>query len=463
MTFQKPYPPDPITYQHYNAMVDALESRFGNGAHGFIRDRTRIVNSRGNIWERSPGNIQQAINDVNDDYGGAIWIPKGKIIETQGWTLDEGYPVYLYGAGMCWHDEDYGTSIRFNVPNSVHCIDIMKTGETTHFGGLYDMTLYPGSGDRDIVHLDRVSDWHMERVYMNHAKRHGLHVESTGDCWNLWVEDCLIENTVDAGIRLEAGAGAGSIVKCYFLNNYFYNNGLDYEIGALDGTTGKVRLCQFHNNQHFDTQGPAFKMYRRVEQVLVMGHIFYKTVGNAIDINDDGAPNKCERITIGPLEVDGQSVTPTGLNVQGYTSHLVYSMAQIFGCTGDQVSIGSNTSAILEGVNDIEGEVSQKLQYVKMGGTLLGTCNESDTDIHYLDISGHVPSDCIAVELRVLRTGGTGTLEAYPDEGTQHWSVNSILGSHLFNIQSQRIKYSQSVSGASFSFYGYGYWRDLHQ
>ena len=44
-----------------------------------------------------------------------------------------------------------------------------------------------------------------------------------------------------------------------------------------------------------------------------------------------------------------------------------------------------------------------------------------------------------------------------------NWSVNSILGSHLFNIQSQRIKYSQSVSGASFSFYGYGYWRDLHQ
>ena len=68
MTFQKPYPPDPITYQHYNVMVDALESRFGGGAQGFIRDRTRIVNSRGNIWERSPGNIQQAINDVYDDY-----------------------------------------------------------------------------------------------------------------------------------------------------------------------------------------------------------------------------------------------------------------------------------------------------------------------------------------------------------------------------------------------------------
>jgi hypothetical protein len=82
LSFAKPYPPDPITYSHYNAVVDALETRFGSGASGFIADRTRIVNSRGNIWDRAAGNIQLALEDVYLDGGGAVWLPKGKITET---------------------------------------------------------------------------------------------------------------------------------------------------------------------------------------------------------------------------------------------------------------------------------------------------------------------------------------------------------------------------------------------
>jgi hypothetical protein len=49
MSFEKPYPPDPILYTHYNALVNAIEARFRPSAEAFIRDRTRIVNSRGNI------------------------------------------------------------------------------------------------------------------------------------------------------------------------------------------------------------------------------------------------------------------------------------------------------------------------------------------------------------------------------------------------------------------------------
>ena len=69
MSFAKPYPPNPITYSHYDTIVDALEARFGSGASGFIADRTKIVNSRGNIWDKAPGNIQLAIEDVYLDQG----------------------------------------------------------------------------------------------------------------------------------------------------------------------------------------------------------------------------------------------------------------------------------------------------------------------------------------------------------------------------------------------------------
>ena len=78
-----------------------MEARFGVGADAFIRDRTRIVNSRGNVWPWVAGNVQLAIEDVYADTGGAVWLPKGKITETNPWTLDEVYPVYLHGVGAC--------------------------------------------------------------------------------------------------------------------------------------------------------------------------------------------------------------------------------------------------------------------------------------------------------------------------------------------------------------------------
>jgi hypothetical protein len=345
MPFPKPYPPTPIDYEDWNTLIDALEARFGSSAAGFIQDRTRIVNSRGNIWTKAAGNTQLAIEDVLLDGGGAVWLPKGKITETSGWVVDEEKPVYIHGAGMCWHGLDRGTMIEFAPPSGVHCVDF-DAASTIHFGGLYDFTIFPTAGDRDAVHLDSVSDWHMERVYINQARRYAFHVQSTGDAWNLYVKDNLIENCVQKGIRLEGGVGAGVILKSYFLNNYFYANGGDVELGALDGTTGKVRLCQFHNNQHFNTVGVGMKMYRKVEQILVMGGIFYKTGADAIDIDDDGAANKCERITIGPVNIDGQGSTPNGVDLQGYTDHVVIGPGQIFGFTGSAVNQGVNVTNV---------------------------------------------------------------------------------------------------------------------
>jgi len=87
----------------------------------------------------------------------------------------------------------------------------------------------------------------------------------------------------------------------------------DALVDALDGTEGCVKLCQFHNNQHFNTTGVGFKIYRKVQGILVMGHIFYGCGGDAVDVDDDGAGNKCSRINIGPVQIDGQSMTPNGV------------------------------------------------------------------------------------------------------------------------------------------------------
>ncbi len=348
MSFEKPYPPDPITYTHYNTIVDQLETRFGSSAEGYIRDATRIINTRGNIWEAAPGNTQQAITDLYSDNGGAVYLPKCMITETQPWTLDEEYPVYIHGAGMCWHDQDRGTMIRFNLSNDVHAIDL-DASNIIHFGGITDLTLLAGTGDRDMIHMDGVTDYHIERVYINQARRHAVHVESTQDSWNLWIKDNLIENSANVGIRLEGGSGAGNILKSYILNNYFYANSIDIEAGALDDTTGKVHLLQLHNNQHFNTTGIGLKLYRKATAITCMGHIFYKTTGDAIDINDDGSANKCSRLNLASFLIDGDGTTPNGIDLGGYTDHVVIDSGQIYGITGTAVNEGVNTSNILKG------------------------------------------------------------------------------------------------------------------
>jgi len=347
MSFEKPYPPDTITYTHYDTLVDALETRFGASAQAYIRDTTRIINTRGNIWTAEAGNIQQAIEDLYSDEGGAVILPKKMITETQPWTLDEEYPIYIRGSGMCWHEQDRGTMIKFNLANDIHCIDI-DASEVIHFGGISDLTLMGGTGNRDMIHLDGVTDWHLDRVYINQSPRHGLHVESTNDSWNLWVKDCLIENC-DRAIRLEGGAGTGTILKSYILNNYFYANTIDIEAGALDDTTGTVKLLQLHNNQHFNTTGIGLKLYRKATAITCMGHIFYKTTGDAVDISDDGSANKCTRINILGFLIDGDTTTPNGIDLGGYTDHVVIDAGQIYNITGTAVNQGGNTTNIKKG------------------------------------------------------------------------------------------------------------------
>jgi len=81
-------------------------------------------------------------------------------VKTSGWVVDEEKPVYIRGTGMCWHGEDRGTMIKFSVPNEANGGDIEAPG-TIHFGGIYNLTLYPTSGNLDEVPwtASRIDTW----------------------------------------------------------------------------------------------------------------------------------------------------------------------------------------------------------------------------------------------------------------------------------------------------------------
>lgn len=81
-------PQPPIDYEYWNIVINVLESRFEPSVSSFIRDRTRIINSHGNIWEKATGNIQLAIENVLLDESGAVWLPKGKMTESSDWVVE---------------------------------------------------------------------------------------------------------------------------------------------------------------------------------------------------------------------------------------------------------------------------------------------------------------------------------------------------------------------------------------
>ncbi len=345
MSFEKPYPPDPITYAHYDALVDALEARLGPGAKGFNLDATLIANTRGNTWEPQPGNVQQAIDDLYSEEGGAVFLPRATLEETQPWVLDQAKPVYLLGRGICWHEGEQGTLVRFQLAPGVDAVQV-GASEQTHFGGMRDLALVGVSGTGDLVHLGGVTDWMVERVYLNQAKAHGVHVEAGLQCWNLWFTRCLVENSSGAAIRLDAAED--DIVKVHVAHCYFYWNGVDVEAGALGGVGGRVRYLSLGHNQHFQTQGPSLRLYRRVEAVNVVAPTVYQPTGAAVEVGDDGEANKCSRLNLVSLLVEGGGVTPVGVDLGGYTSQVVLDSSQIWGC-GQALQTGPQTSDIVVG------------------------------------------------------------------------------------------------------------------
>lgn len=429
MAFRQPFPPTAITYTEYNALVDAMETRFGPGAVGEIKDATQIINSRGNLWDFDPGNVQLAINDVYADLGGWIRLPKGKVTETSQWLFDEVYPVHVFGQGMCWHGLNRGTQVEFNLANGIHCIEI-DASLASHFGGLYDMTLFPLAGNMDVIYLDSMSDYHIERIYINQAKRHGINVENTLDSWNLWIKDSLIENCTQSGIRLNGGAGAGVILKSYFLNNYFFGNNIDIELGALDGTVGLVRFLQFHNNQHFNTVAQGMKFYRNCQDIIVNAPIFYDTGDNAIEIDDDGVARKCTRINFINGNIHGNAGTPIGIALKGYTDKVLIDDFQIHDVVGANISEGVNTSNILKGFNILEGE-GLPITHLHGGMHILGAGPVTVT----IDIlnAWHLVPDMIADEVHSVsfEVGQDGVITSVADGGGGKITITTPIPHNL--------------------------------
>jgi len=110
-----------------------------------------------------------------------------------------------------------------------------------------------------------------------------------------------------------------------------------------------VKLLQLHNNQHFNTVSTALKLYRKVFSITCMGHIFYKTGGNAVEIMDDGEANRCSRVNLLGFLIDGDGTTQTGVILDGYTDHVIIDSGQIYGVTGAAITQGLNTTNIQKG------------------------------------------------------------------------------------------------------------------
>lgn len=81
----------------------------------------------------------------------------------------------------------------------------------------------------------------------------------------------------------------------------------------------------------------------------------------------------------------------------------------------------------------------------------------ADTNVHYVDLSSLVDTDCQMVIVVALRTAGTGQLQVYPGEGANYltWTsgANYMYPLAIFN---QRIKLALTVANDTWTIYVYG-------
>jgi len=83
---------------------------------------------------------------------------------------------------------------------------------------------------------------------------------------------------------------------------------------------------------------------------------------------------------------------------------------------------------------------------------------EADTAKHYLDLSSWVPKNTVAVIVHMIRTSGTGWVNAYPNEGVTALPLG--LGGEycqIIAIKNQRLQYALTVVNDVFDVYLFGY------
>lgn len=89
----------------------------------------------------------------------------------------------------------------------------------------------------------------------------------------------------------------------------------------------------------------------------------------------------------------------------------------------------------------------------------IATVTEADLNKHTVDISADVPPTTVAVVVTCRRTGGTGTINLYPNEGTiEIGGLQNRTSSHVIAILNQRIQYKLSVINDTFDIDCFGYW-----
>jgi len=85
---------------------------------------------------------------------------------------------------------------------------------------------------------------------------------------------------------------------------------------------------------------------------------------------------------------------------------------------------------------------------------------ENDTVQHIIDVSAIVPPGTVALLLRAIRMGGTGSLYVYPMSGTELFSLGSAVSTNppfITPILDREILWKNTVANDDWDIYLFGY------
>jgi len=178
----------------------------------------------GNVYsgENARDIIQQVVNDLTQ--GGLIFIKKGRYSIDDTITISNE-AIFLCGEGTGY--DDNSTVLELTVSGK----PLFKYDNTVHrfFGGIRNMCLQCQklSGTVGIHIVKRYSDLWFEKLFIKGFDT-GIKIEGGTEeedkVWNIWILDCLVEESVGYGIYITNAPYPTKIDRITIRGGHFYGN-----------------------------------------------------------------------------------------------------------------------------------------------------------------------------------------------------------------------------------------------
>jgi len=294
-----------------------------------FKDGNLIVAKNGKTGKRDySGTDAASVIQSAVDHGGLIFIKEGHYLISSPISITK--TTWIQGAGMDWHTGEKATVLEATADmTGENGVFEFEGEDRVHFTGISDLTIYNPTGRaKNAIYAVNISDAVFRRLYLNQGTECGIYILGTSmDMWNIWIEDCLIENMTLTGIRIDPAAN--DITKVHILNNYIYSCDLGINLQEFEATGGTITWVNIKGNHVFNIDKVGIMLWKDAAHVDISHNLLYDcgseaaNTFNAIRVGDGNVSgDRCQYVNIHDNIVHGNSVSKYGISLEDYSDNI---------------------------------------------------------------------------------------------------------------------------------------------